>query len=343
MHSRGLWQDDLHLDNLLWQNDKLYWVDGGSIRPENPGRSLSSERAAANLGLFFAQFPAVFDTHIGELLEHYRRYGSAIDLEPTDVLRETSAARQWRLKDFLGKLGRDCSLFSARRGPFELRVVCRNESGQLQPLLAEPDRFIREGSVLKAGRSATVASVVVDGRRLVVKRYNIKGVAHWLRRFWRPSRAWHSWQEGNCLVFFGIPTAKPLAMMEKRFCWLRHRAYLVNEFVGGENILNRFAPYLSEVPPEEEVAPLERLFVSLWKERISHGDMKGSNLIWQGGAWALVDLDAMRRHVDEANFLRAAARDRDRFLRNWPDGSRLHRLLDERLPRPADIVNERRG
>lgn len=343
MHSKGLWQDDLHLDNLLWQNNKLYWVDGGTIRPESPGHPLSRMRAAANLGVFFAQLHPVFDSYIEALLEHYRQYCFGIALESTDVLREVSVARRWRINDFLGKLGRDCSLFSARRGPFELRVICRQEAEALQTLMAVPDRFIAEGTILKAGRSATVARVVVDGRMLVVKRYNIKGFAHWLRRCWRPSRAWHSWREGNCLAFFGIPTAKPLAMMEKRFCWLRHRAYLVSEFVKGDNALDRFAPYVSAAPPEAEVAALERLFVSLWRERISHGDMKGSNLIWQSGAWALVDLDAMRRHESEANFFREAARDRTRFLNNWPEDSPLHRLLDERIPRPPDNLNEQRG
>ena len=134
-----------------------------------------------------------------------------------------------------------------------------------------------------------------------------------------------------------------MAILERRFCWLRHRAYLVSEFVDGENILDRFAPYVADAPPEAEVAALERLFVSLWRERISHGDMKGSNLIWQGGAWVLVDLDAMRRHSNLASFSRAAVRDRARFFRNWPVGSPLYRVLDERIPQPAAIINERRG
>ena len=67
-------------------------------------------------------------------------------------------------------------------------------------------------------------------------------------------------------------------------------------------------------------------------ERISHGDLKGSNLLWQGGHWVLIDLDAMQHHLSAQRFARAYARDRARFLRNWPADSRLYRLLDERLP-----------
>ena len=41
----------------------------------------------------------------------------------------------------------------------------------------------------------------------------------------------------------------------------------------------------------------------------------------------------MRQHRRQASFARAYARDRARFLRNWPVDSPLHRVLDQRLPR----------
>ena len=44
--------------------------------------------------------------------------------EPT-LHRRIAGMRRWRLNDFLGKLGRDCSLFSVQRGPMELRAIRR--------------------------------------------------------------------------------------------------------------------------------------------------------------------------------------------------------------------------
>jgi len=185
------------------------------------------------------------------------------------------------------------------------------------------------------GGAASVGKVEVAGRTLLVKRYNIKGFAHWLRRCWRPSRAWHSWVEGNRLEFLGIATPTALAMIELRWFGLRMRSYLVTEYAAGEDILSRFAPYLSSAPPEPELLALDQLFDSLRRERISHGDLKGTNVFWEGARWALIDLDAARQHGNDASFARAYVRDRARFLRNWPADSALYRLLDERIPKAA--------
>ncbi|ERI54290.1 hypothetical protein N878_12170, partial [Pseudomonas sp. EGD-AK9] len=173
---------------------------------------------------------------------------------------------------------------------------------------------------------------------LVVKRYNLKGLGHWLRRFWRPSRAWHSWREGHRLELLGIATPRPLAVLERRWCWLRGRAYLITEYCGGQDIIARFQAHLQGSPPETELLALDRLFAALLRERISHGDFKGHNLLWieerddASGHWSLIDLDAMQQHRSARGFARAYARDRARFLRNWPADSALHRLLDQRLP-----------
>jgi len=343
LHAKGLWQEDLHLDNLLCNNTKIFWVDCGSIRCAQPGRPLAAGRAGANLGVFFAQLPVGIDPLIGRLLDGYRRGGGTSGVTPAAVLREVRKARHWRLRDYLGKTGRDCTLFSVRRGPQELNAVCREELTALQSLLADPDRFIAAGKSLKAGGSATVSLVDVNGRPLVVKRYNIKGLTHWLRRCWRPSRGWHSWREGHRLGFLGIATPRPLAVLERRFGWLRGTAWLVSEHLGGEHILIRFNPHVDGAPPEVELAALEGLFAALLRERISHGDLKGTNLIWHDGEWALIDLDAVRQHRCNLTFARAYVRDRARFLRNWPADSALHRLLDQRLPQVPDTCGPQRG
>ncbi|EQM73763.1 serine/threonine protein kinase [Pseudomonas stutzeri] len=335
MHSRGLWQEDLHLDNLLLQTGVLHVVDGGGVRAETPGQPLSRERVLANLGVFFAQLPTTVEPFIEELLVHYLLANSEHALPLEALLKELRKVRAWRLNDFLKKVARDCSLFSARIGAFGARVVRRDAQARLQNVLDDPDEFIARGHLYKTGGAATVARIEVDGQPLLIKRYNIKSPLHWCKRFWRPSRAWHSWVEGNRLDFLGIATPRLLSVIERRWLWLRGPAWLITELLGGEDIIARFQPYLNEAPPEDELAALDRLFAALIRERISHGDLKGHNLFWEQGRWALIDLDAVQQHSSDASFARAYAKDRARFLRNWPTDSALHRLLDERLPRDS--------
>jgi tRNA A-37 threonylcarbamoyl transferase component Bud32 len=335
LHSHGLWQDDLHLGNLLRCDGRLYVIDAGSMRAEVPGQLLSRKKVLENLAVFFAQLPSELDEYIENFLVHYLQGNSEYSL-PLDVLVEEMAkVRRWRLHSYLKKIGRDCSLFSARINAFCLQVVRRESAGLLQSVLENPDALMAKGMPLKQGGSATVIRLQLDERNLLIKRYNLKGVLHWLRRCWRPSRAWHSWREANRLQHLGIATPLPLAVLENRCCWLRGRAWLVTEYCGGQDILTLFKPWVDSAPPEHLLLAVERLFASLRRERISHGDLKGTNLLWDEslGCWSLIDLDAMQQHVSQRRFNVAYARDRARFLRNWPAESALHHLLDTRIPR----------
>lgn len=333
LHARGLWQADLHLDNLLRHGGRLFVIDGGGVQVETAGQPLSRQRVLENLGVFFAQLPAELEPFTEELLVHYLLANAEHALPLEALLREVEKVRRWRLRDYLKKAGRDCSLFAAKIGAFGLRIVRREQEAELSTLLVDPDAAVETGHIYKTGGAATVARIELNGRPLVLKRYNIKNWLHGLKRFWRPSRAWHSWVEGNRLELLGIATPRPLAVIERRWCWLRGRAYLLTEYCGGPDLIARFAPYVESAPPESELAALDRLFAALIRERISHGDLKGHNLFWDEGRWSLIDLDAMRQHRRQASFARAYARDRARFLRNWPVDSPLHRMLDLRLPR----------
>jgi tRNA A-37 threonylcarbamoyl transferase component Bud32 len=333
LHAKGLWQADLHLDNLLRHDGRLFVIDGGGVQVETAGQPLSRQRVLENLGVFFAQLPAELEPCTEELLVHYLLANAEHALPLEALLKEVARVRQWRLRDYLSKAARDCSLFAARIGAFGLQVLRREHEAELAPLLAQIDARIDAGHIYKTGGAATVARIELNGRPLVIKRYNIKNWLHWLKRFWRPSRAWHSWVEGNRLELLGIATPRPLAVVERRWCWLRARAYLITEYCGDEDLIARFTPYLDGAPPEAELQALDRLFAALIRERISHGDFKGHNLFWDDGRWSLIDLDAMCQHGSQASFARAYARDRARFLRNWPAESSLHRLLEQRLPR----------
>lgn len=334
LHSKGLWQEDLHLDNLLRHDGQLYLIDGAGIRVEQAGQPLSRQKVLENLGVFFAQLPKSLEPFTEELLVYYLLSNGEHALPLEALQKQVDKVRSWRLKDFLIKAGRECTLFSVQRGAFGLRAIRREEEAAMLPVLAQADALLDQGHLYKTGGAASVGRVEVAGRTLLVKRYNIKGVAHWLKRFWRPSRAWHSWREGHRLAFLGIATPKPLALLEKRFLWLRSRAYLITEYLAGPDIIERFAPFVeSGDAPETELLALDHLFAELIRERISHGDFKGHNLFWDKDRWSLIDLDSMCQHGSLSSFAPAYARDRARFMRNWPESSALYQVIDQRLPK----------
>lgn len=334
LHAKGLWQEDLHLDNLLRSHGKLYLIDGAGIRVEEAGKPLSRQKVLENLGVFFAQLPKSLEPFTEELLVHYLLSNGEHGLPMEALQKQIDKVRSWRLKDYLDKVGRDCSLFSVEDGASGLRAIRREEEAAMLPVLAKADELLDQGYLYKTGGAASVGRVEVNGRSLVIKRYNIKDVAHWFKRFWRPSRAWHSWREGNRLLFLGIATPKPLALLENRVLGLRSKAYLVTEYLPGPDIIERFAPYVaSGDAPESELLALDLLFQQLISERISHGDLKGHNVFWHQDRWALIDLDAMCQHSSQSSFATAFTRDRARFMRNWPADSALHQLLEQRLPK----------
>jgi tRNA A-37 threonylcarbamoyl transferase component Bud32 len=333
MHMHGLVHGDLHPGNFLLHAGDLRIIDGDAVhcRPA----PLTGHEADANFADFLAQLPAGAETLFGALIASYR-LGNPHHVPLSAVLRPLIAAyRKARLVQCLSKTVRPCTQFDVRRSFYRFSAVARADAARLAPVLADPDRAMASGEPLKNGNTATVARVGLAGRQWVIKRYNIKHAAHALSRAWRPSRAWHSWREGHRLRFLGINTPTPRALIEERLGPLRRRAWLVVDYHPGRNLIEHFAPFVDQpAPPPAEGEALLRFIAALREHRISHGDFKANNLLWDdaSGDIVVIDLDAMRQHTSAIGYALAWRRDRARLLANWPKESGLYRWLDTRLP-----------
>lgn len=330
LHGQGLTQSDLHLGNFLAHADRLYIIDGDGIEAHTQ-QSLPAAVAEHNLALLFGQLPPAWDTCQDPLLSDYLAAAPTMTVSPQRVALEVEKVRQRRLKDYLSKSLRDCSLFAVSQTWGRFTVAPRQRYERMKTLLANPDVAF-EGPLLKDGGSSTVGVVREGGEQLVVKRYNIKGMGHWLKRFWRPSRAWQSWLAAHRLRFLGINTPEPLGMVESRFGPLRRRAWLVTEFCEGQDLLKVIGPDGSRLPSPELQQALLAAITALTSARISHGDFKATNLIWDGRSVWLIDLDAMQSHIGQPSWERAWHRDRARLIRNWPHDSQVARWLDASIP-----------
>ncbi|MDR3323986.1 MAG: hypothetical protein LBS89_07275, partial [Zoogloeaceae bacterium] len=118
LHAKGLWQADLHLDNLLYQQGRLFLIDGGGIRAATPGQPLPKALALENLGVFFAQLPLRLEAELVHWLNVYlaAQPDSRLSLADRPALHKAIARqRRLRLNDLLKKIGRDCTLFKVKK------------------------------------------------------------------------------------------------------------------------------------------------------------------------------------------------------------------------------------
>ena len=333
LHEAGLRQRDIHPGNFLIAGHTVLVIDGDDIVSSGRG-PLSRRESLANLTLFFAQFPSPFDALAPGLTEAYAAHRNwpspGGDVHAIDA--QIQHWRAWRLKKFLPKTQRSCTAFIARK-TWQRFMVCDREwfGPDRRKLLDDPEAFIDAGTILKAGNSATVARITIDGQALVVKRYNIKNKAHALSRSLRPSRAMISWTNANRLRFLGINTPRPLAVIEERWGVVRRRAYFIMAYQPGNTIDEALRAAADDAV---EVARLldqvGRLLHQLATARLSHGDFKATNFLLSSGRLYLLDLDGMRVHKTDSAFNRAFRKDVFRLRQNWADSPQISDRLTDR-------------
>ncbi len=336
LHQKGLVQTDMHLGNFLMQGDTLYVIDGDAIEAHGDA-ALPAAVAQHNLALLLGQLPPNWDACRRPLLDMYLQVNPAHALAEAEVASDVDKVRQRRLADYLGKALRDCTLFAVQRSWTRFVAVARDDASRMSPIIGNPDCAF-DGVLLKDGGSSTVATAMVGTDLVVVKRYNIKGFSHWLKRFWRPSRAWHSWLAAHRLLFLGIATPRPLGMIESRFGPLRRRAWLVTEFCAGQDLLTVLGPEGERIPDQSLQKALLETMNRMVCARYTHGDLKGTNLLWDGRRVSLIDLDSLQAHSNERRFTKAWNVDRNRLIRNWPADSPMASWLKSNLP-PSETGN----
>ena len=180
-------------------------------------------------------------------------------------------------------------------------------------------------ATLKSDRTTTVVvSGALFGKHshYVLKRYNARNFWHRISRSVRKTRAERCWHMSYAFAKVGINVAEPIFMYEHRLFGLRRHAFFASELVPGKELLTIFAT-LEAKEKARVVSAVTCVFKALADHRLSHGDMKASNLIWDGERLTVIDLDAAQQHRCEPSWRKANQKDKQRFLRNWRDQPEL--------------------
>ncbi len=214
-------------------------------------------------------------------------------------------------------------------------IICRNEylSPEMHKFFNDPEEFLSDGTCRfykKAPSEATTVGVVsVNGKKFVVKRYNVMGFWHGLKNNFRQSRAFRSWNNSHYLERHNICTPKPVAVLIERFGPIRGRSYFIAEYVEGTQGRDLFT---KDSKPQKK---WEKMFVNvaellekLYAARITHDDFQKSNMIFVDGIPVLLDLDHMRIHRYNSLWFRYHFhKDAENFLRilgeNNPEAQRM--------------------
>lgn len=336
LHNAGLMHRDPHQRNFLVTDEVIYTLDYADIEPL--GRTPKSNEAFENLATFFAIMHADADDLIGA---SYIVYTRARDLPFKDVdisilqsfiVRHRRYSRGHYLKK---KIFRECSEFICRRQHGQFVVYRRDhDSEELRRLIKSPDSYIttETSKYLKQGRSSTVVVTQFEKKQIVIKRYNIKNFWKAIGRVGRCTRASKSWMNAHRLIINNIKTALPIALIENKKGPFASSVYFISEYVVGPNIADFFRDESVGQERKRSLAQsIKQLFSTMQNLRISHGDMKASNIIIHDDQPYLMDLDSMQQYSSIALFEKGFAKDIKRFMQNWSSMNDVADLFSKEL------------
>lgn len=325
-HAANLCQTDLHLKNFLLADGLVWAIDGDGIRQQ----SISLKQAHMQLAELIAKLHVLDQMQMTEmLLQTYLKVrGWTETLPATQVLAWARQMKTHEVERFVTrKLLRNCSDVSWHRDSQSAQSVTTAGGLHITDLPAL-EVAMHCGQVLKAGNTCTVVHTQLQDRAVVIKRYNIKHCWHAISRAWRPSRAMSSWQNAHRLRYYGMLTPQPLLMYERRFYGLRGRAYFVSAYSPWPDANTFFQQCSDQGMRQHVIEQLVTLCYQWFLLRISHGDMKASNLQITGqGEIVVIDLDSMQQHRRTQMALRAHAKDIRRLLQNWQADTSLYNAL----------------
>ncbi|WOG28459.1 lipopolysaccharide kinase InaA family protein [Endozoicomonas sp. 8E] len=230
--------------------------------------------------------------------------------------------------------------FSYQKSWFQLAITDqRDECPELSNLLADPGPFIRQGHIIKTGKATTVAVVTSGKKQYFIKRYNSKGFLYSLTRSLIPSRAAVTWHATQLLESIGIPTARPVALLEKRWGPFKQTSYVIHEYVESIHAMKYFAEGAEPQPEWPAVAQeIDDILYTLKRSLIIHGDLKAHNFIIQNHHAFLIDLDSLKSFQSEIRFFEKHPKDLERFDRNWKEEPKAYSLFSSLIKELRDNV-----
>lgn len=336
----GLFQTDYNLGNLLIQDEtwKFFIIDMQAARIQKRG-FLHAAEIAANLSFLLPVFPGIenrcklrffagLTRHHPELRKHLWRIQQ----------RAFQKMRAHWLKKGVRNLKKSAlQNYSTSNDGVQGYFAPSIAPGLRNYLTAKPDGLFEfTEKILKNSKRAKLAAICFEGRRYILKRYNVKDWRHRLKRLLAPSLAWQIWQANRAIEMRGIPTSRLLAAVDVGKGFGYRCSYALYAYIDGvpEGFRSLQEAFTDDQKRPRVMRRLARLTWELHQKGVHHGDLKLSNIIWpcdeEKGPLKVIDLDAARF----VRFLRDGQRISDLknlasyFLMLDPDPAKTELLFD---------------
>ena len=376
----GLFHQDLHGGNFLWNGDSLFLTD---LHRTKIIRSLSLKQRLWNLAHLFHSLRTTWGE--GEQLQFLEQYFDGISdgTEKREILFERIypsmdrlLKRQWRSRT------KRCLKESTEFTVQKERGVCyfhrRDFSmDRLRRMLDEHRDLVKEksSSVVKNSPEVLVSIFKDQGGQIALKQFCYPHFWGRLKEYFRRSKGLKAWVAANGLRARGIPTLKPLALVERKDWTGLKESFLLMEAPARDLEMDRYVLKGFEGLKRKRffIKTFARWLEGLHRMSVYHKDMKTCNILVseKGEAWDFHLLDFEDIRMDERvnrkklfrNFLQLNTStprimtkvDRFRFFREYlrlnpivkDERAFLHGLMDESRRRglvyvsPQGVVTER--
>ena len=159
----------------------------------------------------------------------------------------------------------------------------------LSEVIANPDEFMLKGEEIKFEAGNHVVGLDLPKHSIFIKKFQVKGLFHYLRKFFSPTRAITAWKAIHWLNAAGIKTINPIGVIETYDSFTTTESYLITLKQSGERLDQmKITENLENLIPSKMRAFIKRL---TWIG-FNHGDAKGSNFFLDKNSLIVSDLDA---------------------------------------------------
>jgi len=341
LHRADLQQTDLYFKNFLIDAETVYAIDGDGIQSFSP--LFKQRQKYRNLAILFSKMDALDSGWIDDFYTHYCKLTGVkySVLHYANIYNLTQKLRQKAASDYADKkVFRTCSDVKVKQ-TFKQYAAFSSDFDATDLTLQQLDSSLNEpANRLKSGNTCTVGKSIVAQQNVVIKRYNIKNIWHGLKLSISQSRAAKSWANAHRLSILNITTAKPLALIETRFGWIKRRAYFLSAYIDAPDIAEFFA-LSNDIATKEKVAhETALLFYKLNLLQISHGDCKASNIKVVDSKPVLIDLDSMQAHRCTWWFEKKHIKDLKRFMQNWSNNAETSAIFKQAFVQVYDEIED---